>query len=303
MSLLQVKHGDVRKDEKEFDSNAQTFKLMSAFRSDVLLFASSKNTSLLYDDSFHASRFYMLKYHRDRLYSAAEDFGWTEACNVLEGREGLNRLEDVLRDSHVIIPNGSKHQCPQKLRVLVDSRGGFSVTSTPLPPLPLPSLLSSHFPMVLTQLPPSIDHTNPGMSWRIFLSPIPVSPSLFTRNKTTERSVYDEARSFLPPSQAKSSYLSKLLNEVLIINYDNEIMEGSITTPYFWRGGRWVTPPASAGGNLGTTRKYALDAGLCVEETIIKDSITDGEAIWLSNGARGWGWGVIELSNPHKPER
>lgn len=81
-----------------------------------------------------------------------------------------------------------------------------------------------------------------------------------------------------------------MLNEVLIINYDDEIMEGSITTPYFWRGRRWVTPPASAGGNVGITRRYALDAGLCVEETIMKNSIVDGEAIWLSNGARGWGW-------------
>lgn len=45
---------------------------------------------------------------------------------------------------------------------------------------------------------------------------------------------------------------------------------------------------------MGTTRRYALEAGLCVEETVTEESITDGEAIWLSNGARGWGWGEIE---------
>ena len=45
---------------------------------------------------------------------------------------------------------------------------------------------------------------------------------------------------------------------------------------------------------MGTTRRYALEAGLCIEETVSKESINDKEGIWLSNGARGWGWGKIE---------
>lgn len=81
------------------------------------------------------------------------------------------------------------------------------------------------------------------------------------------------------------------------MNQDDEVMEGSITTPYFRRGGRWVTPPAAAGGHVGTTRRYALEAGLCVEETVERESIRLGESIWLSNGARGWGWGVVSCLN------
>lgn len=118
---------------------------------------------------------------------------------------------------------------------------------------------------------------------------------MFTRHKTTERSVYDEARSFIPTSPRKQDPTNGVLNEILIVNQRDEIMEGTMTTPYFWRHGRWLTPPASAGGNLGITRRYALDAGLCIEDTIMKQSITDGEAIWLSNGARGWSWGRIEM--------
>ncbi|KAL8940338.1 MAG: hypothetical protein Q9211_002332 [Gyalolechia sp. 1 TL-2023] len=243
----------------------------------------------------------MLRHHRDRLYEAAKDLGWAEACNILEGRRGLDRLKVVLQDNLPNMLDGSQHLYPQKLRVLINSHGHFSVTSTALPPLPLSSLSSSHFPAVLSQLPPAIDYPNPEMGWRIFLSPVPVSPSLFTRHKTTERSIYDEARLFLPESQANVNHPSQPLDEVLIINHDDEVMEGSITTPYFWRGGRWVTPTASSGGNLGTTRRYALDAGLCIEKTIMKDSIADGEAIWLSNGARGWGWGKIMIQNTHVP--
>lgn len=71
-------------------------------------------------------------------------------------------------------------------------------------------------------------------------------------------------------------------------------MEGSITTPYFWRGERWVTPSADSGGNLGTTRRWALERGLCAEGKIGRESVVVGETVWLSNGASGWGWGKIE---------
>ncbi len=47
---------------------------------------------------------------------------------------------------------------------------------------------------------------------------------------------------------------------------------------------------------MGTTRRFALEAGICFEETVRKQSIADGEAIWLSNGARGWGWGEVKTS-------
>ena len=71
-------------------------------------------------------------------------------------------------------------------------------------------------------------------------------------------------------------------------------MEASITTPYFWRAGNWVTPSAVQGGNLGTTRRWALQRGLCVEGTVKRESVSKGERIWLSNGVRGWGWGSVE---------
>lgn len=133
------------------------------------------------------------------------------------------------------------------------------------------------------------------MSWRVFISPVRVSPSIFTRHKTSERSVYDEARSFITKSPLHAGGADNLPSEILMMNHDDEVMEGSITTPYFWRRGRWVTPPESAGGNIGTTRRYALEAGLCVEDTVTKDSVADCEAIWLSNGARGWGWGKVQM--------
>lgn len=56
------------------------------------------------------------------------------------------------------------------------------------------------------------------------------------------------------------------LKEVLVAATDGVVMEGSVTTPYFWRGGRWVTPSVGArfgddgcGGQDGTTRRWALE--------------------------------------------
>lgn len=111
---------------------------------------------------------------------------------------------------------------------------------------------------------------------------MPIEPSLFTAHKTTQRTQYNEVRGSIP-----------LEVEILLQNEKGEISEGCITTPYFWRGGRWVTPPADAGGNLGTTRRWALEQGLAVEETVMAKDVNVGEKIWVSNGVRAWGWGRV----------
>ena len=71
-------------------------------------------------------------------------------------------------------------------------------------------------------------------------------------------------------------------------------MEGTITTPYLLRAGEWITPSAQCGGNLGTTRRYALEAGLCKESIVMRESVQAGEKVVLSNGVRGYGWGYVE---------
>ena len=79
------------------------------------------------------------------------------------------------------------------------------------------------------------------------------------------------------------------------MNEDGDIMEGSLTTPYFWRGGAWVTPKAESGGNLGTTRRWAVErVENLVEGRVERVSVEIGEKVWLSNGVRGWGWGKVE---------
>ncbi|KAL8653552.1 MAG: hypothetical protein Q9210_002034 [Variospora velana] len=292
MDLTQLTDENVVVNGAYVTRGAPGFEILSSIRADTRLASSSKNALLSdHDGAMEPSSFYMLRYHRDRMLHAAKDLGWAGTCDTIAGPSGLSLLRQVLHSYFVSESGRDGPPKPLKLRVTIDFTGYISITSTPLPPLHPSSL----FPLLLSSLPASIGQALPPQAWRVTIYPISVSPSLFTRHKTTERSVYNEARSFIVKRLPDADRADSLLNEILVVNQDDEVMEGSINTPYFWRGGRWVTPPAAAGGHTGTTRRYALEAGLCVEETVMRDSIEPGESIWLSNGARGWGWGVVEM--------
>ena len=172
-----------------------------------------------------------------------------------------------------------------QLRITLSSMGIVNVSSTRLPTVALASL----FPNSLSSI---IECTKP--TFRVYISPVTTEGSLFTKHKTTNREVYDTVRNMIPPKSTDHGDKS-LLEEILLVNPDGNIMEGSITTPYFNRSGSWITPLSAHLGNLGTTRRYALDQGLCQEGNMSKEEVRVGEPIVLSNGARGFCWGNIEV--------
>ena len=118
----------------------------------------------------------------------------------------------------------------------------------------------------------------------------------------------------------------------MLFNEVNELTEGTFTSLYFFRGGRWVTPPVGvpsdeftsttlkdgnedegelrrpfagrwghsvrsakvgAGGQRGTSRRWALAKGYCMEETVGIDTVKVGEGVWLSSGVRGFQYGKV----------
>ena len=88
----------------------------------------------------------------------------------------------------------------------------------------------------------------------------------------------------------------ELQTEVLIVNdsKEEEFMEGCKFTPYFKRDNKWITPKASCGGNLGTTRRWAVENGLCELGVVKLSSVKRGEIIVLSNGVKGFQAGIVE---------
>ena len=229
----------------------------------------------------------MLPYHQERMLSAADDFGWESAKQALKGSIGMANLTRTL-DSYIASSALAKTlhvERSLKLRVLLAQDGCLTITSVEAPDVGIEGLLPSTLPARMS------DVSRLPVTWLVFISPIRTVPSLHTKHKTTYRPMYDEVRKYIPPAARLST--SGETAEILLVNEEDAIMEGSITTPYFLRDGRWITPPENAGGNRGTTRRWALQNGLCVEETIAKSDLNIGEVLWLSNGVRGWGVGII----------
>ncbi|KAJ5174680.1 uncharacterized protein N7482_000557 [Penicillium canariense] len=235
-------------------------------------------------DSYPApaqSPYYLLPYHRDRLISAAHHFKWASALDFLQ--QDLESFEEFLDAS---IPDRDK---PWRLRIVVDCNGTASVDVNPTAAIdPLNLLIPS--PYTDTQ----------STIWQVYVDSQSITPSGFTTHKTTARDEYTAARMRAGISSPMET------SEVLVVNPDGEIMEGSISTPFFRRrnilknadkpGPVWMTPPLTSGGNAGTTRRYALTHGFCVEEVITRADLVDGEECWLSNGVRGFMHGVVVLS-------
>lgn len=219
--------------------------------------------------------YYMLEYHRERLLAAAYDFGWQEARQRLGGAEGLRYLMAVLDDQIT--------ETAVKVRILVNATGQLTVSHSAVPKVAIEYLFPTNL-MEMARISEPI--------WRIFISPIKTTPSIFTKHKTTSRDSYNSIREQIP-TWARGAANTGLEAEILLVNANGNIMEGSITTPYFLRKDKWVTPSTTSGGNMGTTRRYGLENGLCSEGEVRLEEVEIGERIWLSNGVRGWGLGVV----------
>ncbi|KAK0651545.1 aspartic peptidase domain-containing protein [Cercophora newfieldiana] len=208
----------------------------------------------------NTSPLYMLDYHRDRMLRAATYWGWSEAIATLSGDAGLKQLETfILRNI-----GDESQQTPLRVKVTVSKDGNMSVITGPVPQTTLSNLYPQRFPAPGHPFDDTAAESHlPSKTpeYEVVIADLRTRPSEYTHFKTTKREMYDTAR-----ERAHINLLDK--KEVLIINEeDGSIMEGSTTTPYLWRDGKWVTPIVSrdyrpksdSGGQDGTSRRWALE--------------------------------------------
>ena len=234
------------------------FQIFSSLRHDPSLLAvfgsAPSETSWNHANS---SPLYMLDFHRDRMLRAATHWQWDSAVSALRGEPGLQRLADAIQQE---IAKDPTPQGPLRVRVAMSKDGTMELTTSPVPETSLGNLFPSHLPS-----PGSPDNSDQTLTiataYEVVVADAGTPRSEFTHFKTTVREFYDQAR-----QRADVSLTSK--REVLIVNdADRSLMEGSTTTPYLWREGRWVTPSVSrgfsyvdgSGGQDGTTRRWALE--------------------------------------------
>ncbi|KAF9770402.1 hypothetical protein IL306_012087 [Fusarium sp. DS 682] len=200
------------------------------------------------------SPLYMLDLHRDRLLKAAKHWGWQPAVDQLSGLDGLSYLAQLITDCV-----GSYHPTPLKLKIVLSRQGDMKIEHSSTPEVPIQNLLPSRLP---DPSHASLEgDPRRGSGYTLLLDRVSTRRSEYTHFKTTKRAMYDAAR-----QRAGITYADPI--EVLVVNQDNgSVMEGTFTTPYFWRNGHWVTPPVAAqfsweegnGGQDGTSRRWALE--------------------------------------------
>ncbi len=143
-----------------------------------------------------------------------------------------------------------------RVRLLLDEDGRLSVTTAPQPAAAEGAVM--HYVVSDTRLR---------------------SSDLFLYHKTTRRHLYD----------SEWAHYSQTLgaDEVIYLNENGELTEGSRTTIFVARQGRLLTPRLAAGLLPGTLRQSLLDEGRAVEAELKLDDLANADAIYLGNSVRG----------------
>ena len=94
--------------------------------------------------------------------------------------------------------------------------------------------------------------------------------------KTSQRSVYDQAR----------ADLTNGLDELIFLNENGCLCEGTITNFFVRRGNVLLTPPVSAGVLPGVLRQEMLENGTAIEADLTPSDL-DGADVYVGNSLRG----------------
>jgi hypothetical protein len=201
------------------------------------------------------SPLYMLDLHRDRLLRAAIHWQWDKAAQILEGEPGLKALSEAILQSV-----GTDQESPLRVKVSMSKDGQLECEKSPVPETLLWNLFPEDLPAPGVEVKAESRLPSKTPVYEVVIDGYKTGRSEYTHFKTSRREMYDAAR-------RRAGIRLGDNKEVLIVGDGGKIMEGSTTTPYFWRKGRWVTPPVSSrfsfldgsGGNDGTTRRWALE--------------------------------------------
>ena len=152
---------------------------------------------------------------------------------------------------------------PARVRLLTSCSGKITIEIAPLPP-------GRDTPM------------------RVALVPLPVAPADFRlRHKTSDRAFYDEAR-------RRSG-----ADEVLFVDPDGCVTEGSFTNVFVERDDRLLTPPLTRGLLPGVLRAELIASGRAIERDLSPDDLTTG--LLVGNALRGLVPAFVAVAKSGKP--
>lgn len=158
--------------------------------------------------------------------------------------------------STAIKPSQATHICGTRVRLLLSAQGQLDIQTAPLPALQGVPFIA------LTRL--RLNSTEPLL-----------------QHKTTYRPWYD------PTTQWLTQHLDYF--DLIFLNEQGELCEGSRSNIYVLKDGEWLTPPLSSGLLGGVLRTQLLETGQAKEAILTPlDFTADKTSIRLSNALRGW---------------
>ncbi|MFN2134628.1 MAG: aminotransferase class IV, partial [Candidatus Promineifilaceae bacterium] len=183
--------------------------------------------------------FFLLDLHLQRLAESADYFQF-----ALD----LPQVERLLAEE------AASFKTAMRVRLLVDRQGAVTIQAHSL-------ALSSQ-----------------AQTIRCHLAACPISSrEVWLYHKTTNRSVYEEARAARPSA-----------DEVILWNEAGELTEGTIANLVLDLDGRLLTPPVTCGLLNGTLRRHLLHQGEIQEKVLGIADLYRARKVWLINSVRGW---------------
>lgn len=139
---------------------------------------------------------------------------------------------------------------PKRLRLTVGLGGAAELTEAPLPPA--------------------------KALWQVAIAEARVAASDPWRSvKSTHRALYDNARAALPEG----------VDELIFLNENDDLAEGTITNVFVPEGAVLLTPPLAAGALPGVLRASLIAAGRAREARLAPEDLRGG--FYLGNALRG----------------
>ena len=149
----------------------------------------------------------------------------------------------------------------RRVKLTLDPHGALHLEAREMPPAPL--------------------------RWKVALADVAVDAGdPLLAHKTTRRALYDDTRARLAGENG--------CDEVLFVNRDGYLTEGSFTNLFIARNGRLLTPALRHGLLPGTLRAALIDSGRAYEADLRVEDLEGAERIYLGNSLRGLVESVIQ---------
>lgn len=147
-------------------------------------------------------------------------------------------------------------QCMMRVRLLLTAEGQFELTAQPYDPLPLDTI------------------------WRLRIAQTRLDrDDPLLRHKTTMRGAYEQAR---------AEYSREQADEVILLNAQGEVCEGTITSIFVpLADGTLATPPLSCGLLAGVLRAELIAAGRAREMVLQLPDLANAKGLLVGNSLRG----------------